>query len=358
MLSRFGLINTRKATKANSAAGNSASRCIPRSQRALRLGGDKLAVDAVLLIAEHGDYLSNEKGQKLYPRYEWFEEIVKVFEQDGQAVPVYNDKHLSYDFAKARKMVEDSKRLEFPMLAGSSIPVTWRLPELELPLDCEIEEVVMAGAGGSDAHDFHALEGLQAMVERRKGGESGVKAVQLLQGEEVWKAGEDGRWSKQILEAALSCSDELQGITLIDARPQDLLGSGVLPQIVKEPRAYLIDRNDGLRTTLLWLNGAVGDFLFAGQVEGANGNRLDAVPAQPWPQRSLLGLPGVAHREDVLDGARARIRWREHCSSVACWTFVSSLWYVATNTSKRLNLTFAIAWGRNLITAGRDGLPC
>ena len=243
----------------------------PTIAEALRLGGDKLAVDAVLLIAEHGDYLSNEKGQKLYPRYEWFEEIVKVFEQDGQAVPVYNDKHLSYDFAKARKMVEDSKRLEFPMLAGSSIPVTWRLPELELPLDCEIEEVVMAGAGGSDAHDFHALEGLQAMVERRKGGESGVKAVQLLQGEEVWKAGEDGRWSKQILEAALSCSDELQGITLIDARPQDLLGSGVLPQIVKEPRAYLIDRNDGLRTTLLWLNGAVGDFLFAAKLKGPMG---------------------------------------------------------------------------------------
>jgi hypothetical protein len=95
--------------------------------------------------------------------------------------------------------------------------------------------------------------------------------VQLLQGEEVWRAGEDGRWSKRILEAALSCSDELKGISLQDARPQDLLGSGVLPQIVKEPRAYLIDRNDGLRTTLLWLNGAVGDFLFAAKLKGPAG---------------------------------------------------------------------------------------
>ena len=239
----------------------------PSIAEALRCGGDKLAVDAVLIIAEHGEYPSNKKGQKLYPRYEWFKEVVNVFEQDGRAVPVYNDKHLSYDFNKALTMVEDSKRLQFPMLAGSGIPVSWRLPELELPLNCEIEEVVMAAAGGSDAHDFHALEALQSMVERRKGGESGVKAVQLLEGDEVWKAGEDGRWSKEILEAALSCTDELQGVTLQDARPQDLLRSGVLPHLVKEPRAYLIDRNDGLRTTLLWFNGAIGDFLFAAKLK-------------------------------------------------------------------------------------------
>ena len=67
--------------------------------------------------------IPNDKGQKLYPRYEFFEQCVKVFEQDGRAVPVYNDKHLSYSFEKAQKMVSDSKRLGFPMLAGSSLPV-------------------------------------------------------------------------------------------------------------------------------------------------------------------------------------------------------------------------------------------
>lgn len=255
----------------------------PTIAEALRCGGDKLAVDAVLLIAEHGEYPSNVKGQKLYPRYEWFQEIINVFEEDGLSVPVFNDKHLSYSFEKAEKMVEASRRLGFPMLAGSSIPVTWRLPELELPLECEIEEVVMAGAGGSDAHDFHALEGMQALVERRLGGEAGVKAVQLLQGDEVWRAGEDGRWSKRILEAALSCSDELQGITLEDARTQDLLGSGVLPEIVKEPRAYLIDRNDGPRTTLLWLNGAVGDFLFAAKLKRPAGIVASQLLRSPGP---------------------------------------------------------------------------
>ena len=49
--------------------------------------------------------------------------------------------------------------------------------------------------------DYHALEGMQCMIERRKGGESGVKSVQLLDGEAAWKAGESGLWSKELLEA-------------------------------------------------------------------------------------------------------------------------------------------------------------
>jgi hypothetical protein len=238
----------------------------PSIAAALRCGGDKLAVDAVLFIAEHGDYPSNDRGQKLYPRFEWFEEIVDVFEQDGRAVPVYVDKHLSYDFDKARRMVDRSQRVGFPILAGSALPVTWRIPELELPLHCEIEEVVMSGGGDRDAHAFHALEALQAMVERRRGGETGVRAVELLRGDDVWEAMEAGRWSNRLLEAALARSDEMQGITLEDARTQDLLGSGVLPQIVPDPHAWIIEYNDGLQATLLLLNGAAGDMLFAAKL--------------------------------------------------------------------------------------------
>jgi len=82
----------------------------PTIAEALRLGGEALAVDAVLLIGEHGDYPINEKGQKLYPRYEFFSQIVDVFRQDGRAVPVFNDKHLSYSFAKAQQMVAAAAR--------------------------------------------------------------------------------------------------------------------------------------------------------------------------------------------------------------------------------------------------------
>jgi hypothetical protein len=255
----------------------------PTIAEALRAGGDKLAVDAVLIIGEHGNYPKNEKGQILYPRYEFFKQCVEVFEKDGRAVPVYNDKHLSYSFEKAQWMVESSRRLKFPMLAGSSLPVTWRLPDIELPLNCEIEEALMVGEGGSDPMDFHALEGMQCMVERRKGGETGVKAVQMIEGDEVWKAGEQGRWSKELLTAALSRSDSPQGLTILDGRTQDLVSSGELPKLVKRPAAYFIERNDGLRTTLLMLNGAIKDFNFAAKVKGMRGIQSTQFFLSPTP---------------------------------------------------------------------------
>ncbi len=243
----------------------------PTIAEALRCGGDTLAVDAVLIVGEHGNYPRNEKGQILYPRYEFFKQCVEVFEKSGRSVPVFNDKHLSYSFEKAKSMVADSRRLKFPMLAGSSLPVTWRLPDLELPLNCEIEEALMVGEGGSDPMDFHALEGMQCMVERRKGGETGVKSVQMIEGDAVWKAGEEGRWSKDLLVAALSRSDTPQGLTILDGRTQDLVGSGQLQKLAKTPAAYFIERNDGLRTTLLMLNGAIKDFNFAARVRGIPG---------------------------------------------------------------------------------------
>ena len=250
---------------------------------ALRCGGDKLAVDAVLIIGEHGNYPKNEKGQILYPRYEFFKQCVEVFEKDGRVVPVYNDKHLSYSFEKAQWMVAAAHRLKFPMLAGSSLPVTWRLPDLELPLNCEIEEALMIGEGGSDPMDYHALEAMQCMVERRKGGETGVKAVQMLEGDAVWKAGQEGRWSKQLLIAALSRSDTPQGKTVADGRTQDLLGNGELPKLVPKPAAYFIERNDGLRTTLLMLNGAIKDFNFAAKVKSMPGIQSTQFFLSPTP---------------------------------------------------------------------------
>lgn len=240
----------------------------PTIAEALRQGGDKLAVDAVLIIGEHGDYPRNEIGQILYPRYEFFRQCVEVFQKDGRSVPVYNDKHLSYSFEKAKWMVDQSKSMGFPMLAGSSLPVTWRLPDVEVPLNAVMEDALMVGNGGSDPMDYHALEAMQCMVERRKGGESGVKAVQMLDGDDVWKAGDDGRWSKRLLTAALSRSDTPQGLSIQDGRPQDLVGSGEIRKLVKEPAAYFIEYNDGFKATLLMLNGAIKDFNFAARLKG------------------------------------------------------------------------------------------
>ena len=242
----------------------------PTVAKALRCGGNKLAVDGIVIIGEHGNYPRNQKGQILYPRYEFFQQAVKVFEQDQRVVPLFNDKHLSYSWEKAQKMVADSKRLKFPFLAGSSLPVTWRLPPVEVPYGAELREALMVGVGSSDPMDYHALEAMQCMVERRKGGETGIKSVQMLQGDAVWKAGNEGRWSTRLLEAALSRSDSLQGDSQLDSRPQDLAHNGQLPKLVKKPAAYFIERTDGLRTTLLMLNGATQDFTFAAKLKGGD----------------------------------------------------------------------------------------
>ena len=237
----------------------------PTIAEALRCGGDELAVDAVLLIGEHGDYPTNEKGQVLYPRYEFFKECVKVFEEDGRAVPIFNDKHLSYSFEKAQEMVADAHRLGFGLLAGSSLPVTWRLPDVELPMECEIADALMVGVGGSDPMDYHALEAMQCMLERRKGGETGVQAVQMLEGDAVWE--KTGAFSHELLEAALSRSDTPCGLTLEDGRTQNLLRNGELQRLVENPAAYFIHYADGLKATLLMLNGAVRDYCFAAQLK-------------------------------------------------------------------------------------------
>jgi hypothetical protein len=240
----------------------------PTIAQALREGGSKLAVDGVLIIGEHGAYPRNQKRQILYPRYDFFRQAADVFEAEGRAVPVFNDKHLSYSFTKAKEMVDASKRLRFPFLAGSSLPVTWRLPPVELPLGCQIEEALMVGEGGSDAMDFHALEAMQCMVERRQGGETGVRSLQLVDGDAVWKAANEKRWSWKLLESALSRSDSLKGLTTQDGRTQNLVEGGAIQRIVPHPAAYFIDYADGTHATLLMLNGALADYNFAARVRG------------------------------------------------------------------------------------------
>src|SRR5580704_14387414 len=235
---------------------------------ALRCGGDRIAVDAVLVIVEQDDYPSNDRGQILLPSYDFFQQCAQVFEDEKRAVPYFNHKQLSFSFDQAQTMVKTAGRLRFPLLAGSSLPVTWRLPDVDIPLGAEVEEAVMVGVGGIDGMDFDALEALQCMLERRKGGETGVKAVQLIEGDDVWAAGNAGRWSKDLLNSALSRSDTPMSLTVLDCRTQDLVASGVLPQLVKNPAAYCIEYNDGTRATLLLLNGAIMDYNIAASVAG------------------------------------------------------------------------------------------
>jgi hypothetical protein len=242
----------------------------PSVAAALRQGGEKLAVDAVLLIGEHGTYPTNKIGQTLYPRYEFFQQAVKVFRADGRAVPIFNDKHLSWNWPWAKEMVETSRKEGFGLLAGSSLPVTWRMPAIDMPYGAEVEEVMCVAMGRVDSYDFHALEVIQCMADRRKGGETGVAALQALRGEAVCKAQSAGSWAAggwdpRLFEACLCRSQTLaQDPTHSHRYPT----TAKIRSRVKEPVAYRFEYADGLKATMLLLNGQVGDFTFAARLKG------------------------------------------------------------------------------------------
>jgi hypothetical protein len=211
-------------------------------------------VDGVLLVAEHGNYPFNDKGQQLYPRFEFHQQVVDVFRRSGRSVPVFSDKHLSYDWSKARQIYDWSKELKYPLMAGSSVSVTFRRPELDVPLGVEFADALMVGGSWvTDGGIFHNLETLQCFVERRKGGETGVRAVERIEGDAVWKAAAQGRWSKELMHAALSRARKPGA-----GRPED----------VKNPVLCMLEYNDGFRAANLCLGGLVNEYLIAFQVKG------------------------------------------------------------------------------------------
>jgi hypothetical protein len=242
----------------------------PTIAEALCRGGDKLAVDAVLIIGEHGDYPVNEYGQKEYPRYQFFKQVAEVFKKDGRTAPVFNDKHLSWKFAWAKEMVDMSHEMKFGFCAGSSLPVTWRMPSLDMPWGAEIEEIVCLAMGGLDSYDFHALETVQCMAERRKGGETGVVAMQALRGDAVWQAlaagtWKAGGWDQLLFEACLARTQTLaQPATFSDRYPTP----EQMREFTRDPVAYRFEYADGLKATMLLMNGLVDDFTFAARLKG------------------------------------------------------------------------------------------
>ena len=266
----------------------------------LRCGRDRLAVDGALVLAGRGDDSgSGASGSDL------LEPMLRVFEEDRRAVPVYWDEPPG--LAQARRLVEASRQLGFPVLTGSSLPMTWRLPPLELPTGSRVEQALMVGIGFGRSDRYRALETLQAMVERRRGGETGVRSVQAVVGEAVWRAGSSGRWSGELLQAAVARSDSLQGETLKDGRPRDLVGSGELPRLVEHPEACLVDYSDGTRAAVLMLNGAVGDFTFAARLHDVSGVPSTQFLLPPGPNHA--GAVCLAARiEDLVQSGRSPVR--------------------------------------------------
>src|SRR2546427_9702987 len=267
---------------------------------ALCLGGDKLAVDAVLSIGEHGEYPVNAKGQHEYPRKRFFDEIVAVFGRSGKVAPVFSDKHLSYRWDWAKEMYDTAREMKIPFMAGSSVPLAQRRPPLELPSRAKITKAVSIHGGGLESYDFHGLEVLQAMIEARRGGETGVARVQFVQGDALWKAADDVLWSPQLARVAL------------DAEPNS--GRPPAKELVRPPKpgdtgapfvahGILLDYRDGLRAIVLAAATGGGiNWHFACRLPGEQNPRATSFYVGPWNNRNLFKALSHAIQTHFHDG--------------------------------------------------------
>lgn len=243
---------------------------------ALTLGGKDLAVDGVVSIGEHGNYPTNKFGVREYPRKRFFDEIVAVMRRSNRFVPLFNDKHLSYRWDWSREMVDTCQKHRIPFMAGSSVPLAQRIPDMNLPANCVIEEAVSVHGGPFEIYDFHGLEVLQAFVESRKGGETGITHIEFLPREELFRAEKAGRWSLDLARAAMRTEfgDKLPDIT----RPIN----GV------EPWGILVTYRDGTKGTMLKLGYSGTRWNFACKLSGEKNLRATRHYVGPWNNRCLF----------------------------------------------------------------------
>jgi hypothetical protein len=271
----------------------------PTIAEALCLGGDRLAVDGVLSIAEQGNYPINAKGQQEYPRKRFFDAIVAVFERSNRVVPVFNDKHLSYRWDWAREMYDTAQRMKIPLMAGSSVPLAERRPPLELPEAADIQAAVSIHGGPMESYDFHALEVLQSVVESRERGETGVARVQFLRGQALWDAAEAGLWSTRLADAAMAA--ELGP----DPTRPTLRALVQTPPLNREPpHGILVTYRDGFRAIALKVgarsekqHASATRWNFACQLAGEDTPRATAFYSKLWENRCLF--KALAHAIQV-----------------------------------------------------------
>lgn len=250
-------------------------------QGALVRDRNSLDVDGVLLVAEHGNYEKSKTGNKMFPKRRLFTEIASTFEDSGRSVPVFSDKHLADNWEDAKWIYDTAKRLDIPLMAGSSLPVLWRYPPVDTLRGQKIDEIVALSYGSLDAYGFHALEMVQCLVERRAGGETGVRSVQCLTGDSVWTAGEAGLFSQELYEAAVS---QLT-VRRWEKRNRTIAES------VREPVLWMVEYRDGLRASVLTLNGAVAQWTAAWKYSNSDeltSTRFQVQEVRPFSHFSIF----------------------------------------------------------------------
>lgn len=173
----------------------------PTIRDAVGVGTKGVPVAGVMIIGEHGQYAQNSRAQRLYPRRRLFDDVIHAFRLAGQRVPVFSDKHLSYDWLLARWMYDVARHENVPFLTGSSVPVAWRAPAFDLPRDCTLDAALGLGYGDIEAYGFHALEGYQCLFERSKNGARGPARVRCVTGAELAELLAEGTPRRRLIDA-------------------------------------------------------------------------------------------------------------------------------------------------------------
>jgi hypothetical protein len=171
-------------------------------------------------------------------------------------------------------MYDAARRRGIPLLAGSSVPLAWRVPPLVLEGEAELETALTVSYSHLEIYGIHALEAHQAMVERRRGGEAGIVAVQALRGEAIYRAAEEGRWPVALFEAALAA---LPGPPSSDPRWTRQ----------EQTALYLLEHQDGLRSAVAMTGALTEEFAFAAKLKGRS------EPAATWIR--LQNRPPFGH---------------------------------------------------------------
>ena len=210
-------------------------------QEALTLGGNRIEVDGVLSIGEHGDYPWNDFGQHLYPRKRFFQEITDAMVKYDKVVPVFNDKHPGPEWKDALWMAQRAKELALPWMAGSSLSVSFRAPDANLGWKQGVESAVGIGYSGLDIYGIHTLEFLQCILERRRGGEQGVAWVQSYSTDKIGMLLAQGVLHAELLDQALRATGTDR--------------ESVLRDPPKDGAAFVIGYVDGLIVPVLMLPG-------------------------------------------------------------------------------------------------------
>jgi hypothetical protein len=234
---------------------------------ALTLGTGTLAVDGVLLVCDAEETPSNDDL-----RFEFFQQMLDVFRRSGRSVPLFCSGYLSAAWDRANEMVRRSREMGFPLMAGSSMPVTFRRPALDYPLPSGFDDrplgdvappkfplgvdfaEALAIAPGSSLTTglFPSLEVLQSILERRRAGETGIRSVEHLVDDAVWRAVEAGRWSRELMQAALARAGQSAKET---------------PGNTARAALWLVEYNDGTHVAVLWLSGLRPDCAVAFRVK-------------------------------------------------------------------------------------------